>query len=155
MRILKDNYKIQEKKYPDFLICEHCLSELEYEESDIRIGALGLAYLDCPLCGYESAINDEELYITLTKDNIEFPNHFWHTSEDTGAVDVCNTDNVRKYIKEAIQYFRQNKDEYSWGGHITGNLYIHVRRYDGDEIYEVTISNDFYETDIPFEKEDY
>ena len=49
----------------------------------------------------------------------------------------------------------KNKDEFSWGGHLTGNLYINVHRYSGDEMYEVTVSNDFYHTDIPFESEDY
>lgn len=159
MNVLKDNYSIYKeepiKKNNEILICEHCQSELEYEESDIRIGEFGAGYVDCPLCGYGNILDEEKFHLVLTQDNIKFPEHFWHTSEKTGAVDICNEENVKKYIKEAIKYFRENKDEYTWGHWITGNLLMFVIRWSGDEIYEIYVSNDFYNTEIPFEKEDY
>ena len=100
-------------------------------------------------------LEDNEHSITLTADNIEFPDHFYHTSIENGAIDVCNTENIRKYIHEAIDYFRINKNEYDYGCILTGNLYLHVQRYVDDKEYVVTISNNFYETEIPFETEDY
>ena len=112
MKVLKDNYtqsNINEtientKPYPRKMICEHCGSELEYEESDLRIGFLGCVHLDCPLCDGENMIEENENTITLTKNNVEFPTHFYHTSKETGAVDCCNNETVKNAINQAIDY---------------------------------------------------
>ena len=162
MKVLKDNYEKDVKKeikqiepYPRKLVCENCNSELEYEKSDLRMGVLGCMFVDCPLCGYDNMIEDNEESIKLTVDNVEFPVHFFHTSKENGAVDCCTNEEIKKNIRKAITYFRKNKEEYDWGGHLYGNLYIHVHRWSGDEMYEITVSNDFYTTDILFEPEDY
>ena len=161
MKVLKNNFtgfeKIVEKNakpYPRFHICEDCQSELEYDKSDMTMGYLGAMYLKCPLCGYDNMIEDNENSITLTKENVEFPVHFWHISKETGAVDCCNNEEVKKVIHKAIDYFRNNKNEYHWFT-ATGNLYVSVDRYDGDESYEVVVSNNHYDTSIPFEDADY
>ena len=162
MKVLKDNYTVSNidetientKPYPRKLTCEYCGSELEYEESDLRIGFLGCAYLDCPLCEGENMIEENENTITLTKDNVEFPAHFWHTSKENGASDCCNSSTVKNAIQRAIKYFRENKDEHHWFT-AYGNLYVDVIRYEGDETYEVVVTNNYYETSIPFEREDY
>ena len=161
MRVLKDNYtnsnantkKTQNNPYPRKMLCEHCRSELEYEKSDLRMGFLGCYHLDCPLCGRENMIDCHEDNITLTKGNVEFPVHFWHTSVETGAANSCNNENVRECINKAIQYFRENKNEYSWQT-CYGNLYIAVYRYEGDKNYWVVVSNNYYDTYIDFEAED-
>ena len=161
MKVLKNNYKneidmkIEDKPYPRKLICESCHSELEYEKIDTRIGALGCVYIDCPLCGYDNMLLDEdEQGIDLTVNNIEFPTHFFHASKETGAVDVCNNKEVKECIHKAVNYFRENKDEYTWYTQY-GNLFVQVYRYEGDENYWVLISNNYYDTYIPFESEDY
>ena len=163
MKVLLDNYNCTEKynenevevePYPRKLTCEKCGSELEYEKSDIRIGSLGCAYIDCPLCRYDNMLDDADAELTLTKNNVEFPTHFFHFSKETGAVDVCNNEEVKKYIHKAIEYFRKNKSEFNWYA-CTGNLFISVDRYDGDESYWVVVTNNYYDTHIPFEKEDY
>lgn len=162
MKILKDNYttntnfnsgKVEVESYPRKIICEQCGSELEYKKSDIITGALGCSCLNCPLCKYVNFLDDEEGVI-LTIDNIEFPIHFWHTSKEDGAADKCNTDEIRKELKNAIEYFRKNKDEFAYP-YWSGNLFMLVLKYSGDKIYEVYISNDFYNSDIPFQSEDY
>ena len=118
MKVLKNNYNQEIKQtkqvipYPRNIVCEKCQSELEYEESDIRVGVYGLAYLNCPLCKHENFLDEDEHEITLTMDNVEFPVHFHHTSTEN-AVDCCNNENVKKYIREAINYFRTNKEEFS------------------------------------------
>lgn len=161
MKVIKDNYNTNEdevvnaKSYPRIATCEYCSSELEYDKSDVVIGELGLAYIHCPLCNNNTFTYQEDEDVILTIDNIEFPIHFHHISKETGAVDCCNNETVREYIRKAIEYFRRNKEEYDWGTHITGNFYIQVHRYSGDETYEVIVSNDFYSTDIHFEAEDY
>jgi hypothetical protein len=161
MKVLVNNYKKNDyikvkSDYPKKTICERCKSELEYEESDIYIGAFGCAHIDCPLCGSDNPIYDEGAELTLTKDNVEFPTHFWHTSTETGAVDCCNNEEIKKYINTAINYFRKNKndDDYHWFVE-TGNLHIEVIRLSGDESYEVLVTKDYYSTSIPFGKEDY
>lgn len=155
MKVLKNNYEAKkEESYPRFHVCGDCGSELEYEESDLRIGELGLVFLDCPLCDYENIIEGNENTITLTKDNVEFPTHFFHTSEEDGAVDVCTNEYVKESINKAIEYFRNNKNEFVWISE-TGNTSITVFRLDGDEDYYVVVTNDYYSTHIPFEEEDY
>lgn len=159
MKVLKNNYANQDTReivkniepYPRKMLCNNCESELEYEKSDMRMGFLGAMHIDCPLCGYANMLDDNEESITLTKDNVEFPVHFWHTSKETGAVDCCNNEEVKKYINKAIDYFRKNKDDYHWFC-ATGNMHISVDRYDGDEGYCVMVTNNYYETNIPFEK---
>ena len=140
--------------YPRKLVCENCESELEYDESDLRMGTYGCVYVDCPICGCDNMLDENEHSITLTVDNIEFPVHFHHTSLATGAKEACTNEEVKKCIRQAIDYFRENKEEYDYYTSY-GNLYINVHRYSGDEEYDVLVTNDFYETFIPFESEDY
>lgn len=163
MKVLVDNYKKNDyvemnnkyiEPYPRKMMCECCESELEYEKSDIKIGAFGCAYIICPLCGSKNFLDDGENELTLTRDNIEFPTHFWHTCKENGAVDRCNNIEVRNDIKRGIEYFRKNKAEYHWDTQC-GNMYVSVRKLEGDECYEVIVSNNYYSTSIPFEAEDY
>ena len=158
MKVLKNNYNQYAEEtnndYPRKFVCENCESELEYDKSDISIGMYGGAFVDCPLCGYKNYLDDGENDVDLTVDNIEFPVHFAHVSAETGAVDCCNNERIKNYIRKAIDYFRTNKNEYHWFT-CTGNLYISVTRHEGDEDYWVVVSNNYYDTYIPFENEDY
>lgn len=161
MKVLKNNYHNNEttimsnvnKPYPRDLICGTCGSELQYEESDVLVGALGCAYVKCPCCGNDNMLEDNEHSIDLTVDNVEFPTHFLHTSKDN-ASDCCNNENVKNAIRKAIDFFRNNKNEFSWYTE-TGNFHVCVFRYDGDEDYYVVVSGDYYSTHILFEPEDY
>lgn len=160
MKVLKDNYKKNEcveperhDIYPRKYTCEECASELEYEKSDITYGAFGCAFLKCPLCGYDNSLWDEDDFV-LTRDNVEFPTHFYHTSKETGAVDTCNNQEVRGAINRAIEYFRKYINEYHWST-ACGNLRVDVTKFSGDEVYEVMVTKDYYETSIPFESADY
>lgn len=162
MKVLIDNYQKENDKensftnapYPRKLICENCESELEYEETDLKMGEYGCMSIECPLCGYQNMLEDNEHNITLTVDNIEFPTHFHHVSVDNGAIERGNTTEVRKELQRAIQYFRQHPDDYVWQTWC-GNLFVMVRKWDGDKEYEVIVTTDFYCMDIPFQKEDY
>ena len=147
----KDNYI---EPYPRQLFCAKCGSELAYDESDLRMGAYGCVYIDCPVCKYDNMLEDNEHSIILTAKNIEFPTHFHHISVKTGAKDICNTEAIRKEFKKAIDYFRRNKEAEHWDNW-SGNLFIMVDKYSEDESYEIIISKDFYNMAIPFEKKDY
>lgn len=161
IKVLKNNLILGTKEeeyidpYPRNLICDGCESELEYEESDLRMGEYGCMYVHCPVCGQNNMLENNEHSITLTIDNIEFPVHFHHVNAENGAKDIFTNDEIKKHLRQTINYFRDNKGDYSWGGWLTANLFMYVHRYSGDEEYDVTVSNDFYNMQIPFEEEDY
>lgn len=97
----------------------------------------------------------EELQgITLTKDNIKFPVHFYRTKTDKIGVKEVADQEVVDEIKRGIEYLRINKNEYYWfTSH--GDLFLIIFKYDGDEEYNVLVTRDWYETNIPFEEDDY
>ena len=160
MKVIKNNYTAIEstndvdESYPRTLKCEMCESTLQYDKSDITIGLYGAAHIRCCLCGCSNMLEDEDNDIVLTKDNVEYPIHFYHTSKEFGAVDLCNNKNVKKAINNAIEFFRNNKDEYCWLT-TTGNLCVFVTKLDDDKEYSIWVTNDYYSTYIPFESEDY
>lgn len=133
--------------------CDYCDSELEVSKEDTHIGWLGAAYVTCPCCKRETMV-DELDGITLTKDNVEFPVHFRRTNKDLRNVVEVQNDEIIKEIQRGIDYFRTNKAEYYWCSSYR-DLFVIIFRYKGDEEYSVLVTKDFYETDIPFEKEDY
>ena len=159
MKVIENNYgkgTAHEPKvdtYPRKFICEECESVLEYEKSDIEMGVLGCMHLKCPLCGYYNMLDTHEDNIKLTKNNVEFPTHFFHTSEENGAVDICNNEEVKRYINRIINNLRENEDVAAHSG--SGNLMVYVHKFEGDEEYYVLVTKDYYETYIPFEPEDY
>ena len=160
MKILKNNYTnnnyIQEmstKSNPRKHICENCESELEYEESDMRMGFAGCMHLDCPLCGYENMLEENENSITLKKDNIKFPTHFWRFCKDAGSVEISSHE-IENYIRRGIDYFRENKNEYCWYSG-SGDSRIFIFKYAEDKSYEILVAKDFYEVEIPFNENDY
>lgn len=160
MKILKDNYNNRTEKMfknsdPKLLKihCDQCGSELEITKDDTHIGWLGALFVTCPCCGEESMVDELE-GITLTVNNLEFPVHFNRINKDMRQVVENNPEEVVKEIKRAIAYFRKHKDEYYWfTSH--GDLFVVVFRYEGDEEYSVMVTKDFYETEIPFQLEDY
>ena len=156
MKVLKDNYRTTSyvEEVNSKIVCDRCRSELEYDESDIEIGAFGCAFVGCPLCGYKNYLDDGEHDIDLTMDNVKFPTHFHHASKENGAVDSLNNKEVKECIYRAIDYFRKHKNENNWFSAF-GNLYISVNRWEGDESYDIAVTGDYYNTTIPFEEEDY
>lgn len=161
MKVLKDNFNEQKsigtpivKPYPRTIICDECESELQYDKSDMWMGYVGCMHLTCPLCGCEIMLDDNEENITLTVDNIEFPTHFWHATTEKGAVECCDNKHIKEYVRAAIEYLRKNKDEFAYETG-SGNLTVHVYRYENDEDYHIVVADNYYSTEIPFEPEDY
>lgn len=57
-------------------------------------------------------------------------------------------------LRKQLHIFRENKDEWNWyTSH--SDLFLSVYRHPDDEDYFVLVTKDFYETYIPFEREDY
>lgn len=165
MKILKNNFEkietyksnVRIKPYPRTLICENCESELEYEEEDLVEGVFGAMYIECPLCGYSNMLDGNEHDVTLTKDNVNFPVHFYHISKENGAVEI-SSDRVKEWIKYCINHLRNDKDSADSAGYCytgSGDTMVYAFKLDGDEEYEVVVTKDYYSTYIPFENEDY
>ena len=158
MKVLRNNYNNYcntkpLQKYPQVMICEHCESELEFDKSDIRIGGYGWALVDCPLCGYSNLYNNEDEHLVLTVDNIKFPVHFYNFSSEKSAKDV-DDERIEEWIHKGIKYFRENKDRFVWFS-ASGNTHVSIYRMYEDENYTVIVAKNYYESEIPFEEEDY
>ena len=120
--------------------------------NDTYIGWLGARFTTCPCCGKETTVDEFE-GITLTKDNLKYPQYFAHESKYHGCKEV-GAEVILREIRRAIKYFRENKDEFAIELGF-GDFHICVFRYSGDEEYSVVVTRDWYETNIPFEEEDY
>lgn len=158
MKIIKNNIRNRNTQLGNDIdtlsvYCSECGSELEITKSDMHIGWLGAVYVNCPCCGRESAV-DELDGITLTAENIKFPKHFIRTNKDLRHVRAVDDTEIERAIKCGINYFRESKDDFLWYTSY-GDLLLFVLRYPGDKEYTVFVTKDFYETSIPFEKEDY
>lgn len=97
---------------------------------------------------------DELPGITLTKDNIDFPTHFLRTKQRERDVKKVTDQEVKNEIKRGIEYLRRNQEEYYWFTSY-GDLFVVIFKYDGDEEYYVLVTRDWYDTNIPFEEDDY
>lgn len=157
MKVIKNNciekIEIIEENKSLQIECDYCTSELEITKEDAHIGSCGAAFVTCPCCGEEIMV-DEFDGITLTVDNIKFPVHFCRTNRNLRNVSAINSDEIVKYIKRGIEYFRKNKNEFDWYTSC-GDLFLNIHRFSGDEEYSVVVAQDFYETSIPFESVDY
>ena len=146
VKVIKNN-----SPYPRKLICEKCGSELEYDESDLEIREYGCAHVQCPACNFYNMLEDNEHSITLTEDNIQFPEHFHHVvyTGNEDVANICNNENVREYIKTAVNFLRYHPEEEYIGGHVTGNMYVLVLKNEEDGEFNITVSKDFYTMEIP------
>ena len=87
MRILNKE-KEKSISWPQKVECEYCETELEIDKEDIIIGVLGMPYIKCPVCKRMANVMDYGIDgIDITKDNIEFPKHFFHSID---GVDLTN-----------------------------------------------------------------
>lgn len=159
IKVIKNNFnqnnlnkKVEEKPRVVHTICEHCDSELEVSEEDTHIGWLGAAFVECPCCRQETMV-DELDGITLTRDNIEFPKHFYRTNKSLRDIMEISNEEIVNEIQRGIDHFRKNKDEYCWYTSY-GDLFVIVFRYKSNKEYCVLVTKDFYDTEIPFGTED-
>ena len=156
MKIIKnntDNKLVEETPKVWEIQHEHCNSELEITEDDAHVGALGSQYITCPCCGNEAIVYELDC-IKLTKDNVEFPTHFYRTSSGRGDVKEVSAVEIKKEIQRGIEYLRNNKNEFYW--YVKhGDLFLIVEKFTDDAEYWVVVTKDSYDTYIPFDKEDY
>ena len=138
----------QDKSFPRTLKCPECKSLLVVDKDDIEIGYLGIATVKCPECGEKIDVGDCDQNITI--DNLEYPKHFF--SFKNGK--KIETSTILDWIKKGINYFRKNPDAFCYTTG-SGNVKLDVLNFSGDELYEVTVSEGYYQTEISYEAEDY
>lgn len=134
MRLIKSNNI--EPEYPKRHICDNCGAELEYDKEDIHIGWLGCEYVTCPACSREIMVGDQRAQPPTWKTT------FHHTSTETGAVDIKDTE-IQVHVKKAVKCLcsdeRKPGEPYIA---VTGNLLIFgIKWEDGVDIY---VTKDFY-----------
>lgn len=149
MKILKDNCSKEEPKPEVYHItCEQCGSELEVTNDDISVGKYGMGYVKCPCCGEETYSDELADYFPLTKDNLEFPLHYDSSSDGIHIDD----DRINKWVRECIENFYTN-DKNDWCRFTgSGDTMVFVFKFDEDEEYNVYVCKNYYETFLPFDK---
>ena len=148
MRVIKNN--VNKSDFPKKIECENCGSELEIDESDVKIGYIGLYYVDCPVCNKQAYIYDLD-GINVIKDNIKFPDHFYHFGDGGKRLDDVE---IEEYIREGIEWHRKNPNQFVWDGG-TGDSDIAIYNYPGDEMYRIVVAKGYYSCEIKYETEDY
>ena len=138
MRLIKSNNI--EPEYPKHHTCDKCGAELEYDKEDTHIGWMGCEYVTCPACDRESMVGECRVQPPTWKTT------FHHTSAETGAVDIKDTE-IQVHVKKAVK--RLCSDEWKPGElyiAVTGNLLIlGVKWEDGVDVY---VTKDYWEDSI-------
>lgn len=142
MKIIKRN----NKEWKTTTDCEWCGSVLEVTKEDLNPGAGGVPYVICPICGNKVPIYDDEIFKTVTKDNIVFPDDFY---DFTNGKDI-EPDGIQRWIEEAVDYFRDNPEGFGYETG-TGNTHVAVFNYPDDREYHVIVAKGYYDVEIPYE----
>lgn len=156
MRVIRNAFNgekplIQPKNRIINVVCEHCGSEFEVDESedDIKVGQLGLKYVVCPCCGKDCYGDCEELgEITLTKDNINYPQHFCDFRNGTKVSNDETTKDIREMIAKLETVREKDLDNILYRSH--GDTFILVQKDFYDNCYNIMVAKNYSECNINF-----
>lgn len=117
--------------------CPFCRAKLRYADEDIEqvYNEIGIA---CPAC---------EQFITLEfVKPFKFPDSFWLSSTDTGAVKISNVE-IQQFVDDCVKYLRDRKkqgikEDYAMSG--TGNSMVFG--FLDDDGISVYVAQNYYET---------
>lgn len=154
MQIIENNFNKSEKvEMLKVYTCEHCKSKIQVEESDKTIGVLGLKYFICPCCNRENCTDEN---ISLTKDNIEYPLHFYvsHKNKcDCNTVDDENNEKITQEIRRMCNLLWNNTDltyTYTQAYGVT----IFVLNMAGDGVYDIYVCRNVDESNVASNPDD-
>lgn len=137
MRIINDE--------PNRIECTYCKVKLEYDVEDIQVGAYGCACVRCPKCGELIFIDSEVHSITLTKDNIRFPQHFMGAGP---SVVKLSDERIERYIRECLDILEKKEEDYgefTYTG--TGDTLVFAVKYEDE--YAIYVAREYYTSSIP------
>ena len=121
-------------------ICEHCNSVFEYDENDIKFDLDGDKIVKCPCCGDICYVN----YKPEIKENISFPENFYHFGVRDGAVDIDNEE-ITSWIEEIIVWLKCHSEEpYKYRG--SGNTFLCV--FNHEDEYYIMVAKNYFDTSI-------
>src|SRR5574344_224645 len=141
MKIIKNETKSIPSIFPIKAKCEYCNAELEVDKEDAHIGEYGLYDYIYPCCNMKNTIDDG---IDLTKDNLQFPIHYYSFNDGKDIPD----EKINKWVKVCIEKLEEDKESYiSWTG--TGNTKVFVQKFEKDNEYSITVCKGYYEVEIP------
>jgi len=142
--------KEEERLFPFEVLCDECGSKFLVEsEDELEEGYAGMSFVECPCCHKKTASYNDYFDRNINKDNVKFPKNFYRfvKGKDVSA------EKIQQWIKDAIKNIRREKSQYYY--YASGNACVFVMRFEGDEAYEIIVSKDYYDLDLPFEAEDY
>lgn len=141
MRLIKSNNI--EPEYPKRHICDECGAELEYDKEDVHIGWMGCEYVTCPACNKETMVGECRVQPPTWNAT------FHHTSSETGAVDIKDTE-IQEYVNKVIKNLCSDKwKPGEFCATSTGNLLVlGIKWEDGVDIY---VTQDYWEENIGLE----
>lgn len=144
MKIIKNNHNNynKEKEIITFeCVCPNCTSIIEFDENDIRYDEeYNEKYVVCPCCNM--SISDEHFDREITLDNISYPFDFCKVGESDETVHLNNQE-INKYIKECIDFFKKYPDEpYKYIG--TGDSLIIV--FNHKDEYNFIVAKNYEES---------
>ena len=141
MRLISSNENKSE--YPKRHTCDECGAELEYDKEDVHIGWMGCEYVTCPACDNETMVGECRVQSPTWKAT------FHHTSSETGAVDIKDTE-IQVYIDKVIKNLCSDKwkpGEFCVTG--TGNLLVLGIKWEDD--IDIYVTKDYWEDSIGLE----
>lgn len=135
MRIIQNNYNEYTETTQE-IICEHCNSVFEIDNSDIITPVDDDEYVCCPCCNRKVY-----LYEPNTKDNIRFPTSYYHFENGADIID----EEIDEWVRKCIEWLEENPEEsYKYIG--SGNTFVVV--FNHEDEYYIVVTKNYFETDI-------
>lgn len=90
--------------------CENCGQSFTVAPEEKReYGEFGIPYVICPACNGKSYLEDETC-LTITPENLKYPQHFAQFGVSAGAVHVTD-DELEEWAKKALSVLLENKEK--------------------------------------------
>ena len=135
MKIIQNNYNGYTETTQE-IVCEHCNSVFEIDNSDIITSEEDDEYVYCPCCRQKVY-----LYEPNTKDNIRFPASYY-AFED--GIDITDEE-INKWVRECIECLEKNPEQpYKYIG--SGNTFAVVFNFEDE--YNIIVTKNYFETYI-------
>ena len=123
-------HNLYEEPRQELLYCEECDHDF-YDSTPKGVGAYGVYYTTCPLCGNIVYYDDG---IDVTADNLKLE----YFSEPKKAKHVDFSD-IKKFVQIGVDYLKDNPDE-NYHFSATGDSFVLVTR-DDNEFYVMYTDN--------------
>ena len=140
IKVLNDQKK-QPKIYNQ--LCDVCRAELEFEYEDTYEGAFCRRYVRCPVCQREVLVDEIEGK-ELTPDNLEFPKHFYFTTDKVRIPD----NEIQNWVRNCLKIAQESKEPYGYFVQQgTGDAMVVLLVYEDED--EFVVTRDYYSLTIP------